>query len=228
MSRNHRLGLLAVLGLVAAPLPGQNGSRRIDDIVRELDPYVARAVKDWNLPGLAIGVVHRGRLVFARGYGLREVGKPEPVDTQTIFAIASTTKAITAAALGMLVDEGKLRWDDPVVKHLPGFQLSDPHLTRHITLRDLLCHRTGLQRGDLLGDHFGPAEVLRRLKHLPFAAELRTRLTYSNPMYTVLAEVVARVSRQPWEQFVSERVFQPLRMESTTTAATNHSVTQSD
>src|SRR5262245_22920996 len=181
-----------------------------------MDPYVRKAMEKWQVPGLAIAVVKDGEVVLARGYGVCERGKDRKVTPDTVFPIASCAKSFTAACVALLVEEGKLRWDDPVVKHLPGFELSDPYLTRHVTLRDLLCHRTGLQRGDLLGDHFGPAEILSRLKHLPVVADLRTRLTYSNPMYTVLGKVAARVSGRPWEQLVAQRIFRPLRMKSTT------------
>jgi len=107
------------------------------------DAYVAKAVQDWRTPGLAIAVVKDGQVVFTKGYGVRELGKPQPADTHTLFAIGSTTKAMTAALVGMLVDEKKLGWDDPVVKHLPWFQVKDPYLTREITVRDLLTHRAG-------------------------------------------------------------------------------------
>ena len=120
------------------------------DPVRELDAYTAQTVKDWGAVGLAIAVVKDGRVVFEKGYGIRELGKPDVVDTTTLFAIGSTTKAMTAAAIGMLVDDGKVRWDDPVTNYLPSFQLKDPWATREITVRDLLTHRAGLPNADYL------------------------------------------------------------------------------
>ena len=214
MSRSLCLGLLAALGLVTAPLPGQNGSRKTDDIVKALDPYVAKAVKDWNLPGLAIAVVHQGRLVFAKGYGLRDVGKPEAVDTQTIFAIASTTKAITAAALGMLVDEGKVRWDDPVIKHVPTFQMQDPWATRETTVRDLITHRGGLPNADYLwtGGDNTREEVIRRIRFIPPAYSFRGGYVYHNVMYTVAGAVIEAASGMSWDDFVRRRIFEPLGM----------------
>src|SRR3954462_3065111 len=116
-------------------------ARLATDPIRDLDAYTSKAVADWKVPGLAIAVVKDGRIVFAKAYGVRELGKPAPVDTQTLFAIGSTTKAMTAASIGMLVDEGKLTWDDRVTKILPGFQLADPYVTREITIRDVLTHR---------------------------------------------------------------------------------------
>jgi CubicO group peptidase (beta-lactamase class C family) len=185
-----------------------------------MDPYIRAAMEKWEVPGLAIVVVKDGDVVLARGYGVCELGQDGKVSEDTSFTIASCGKTFVATAMGMLVDEGKLRWDDPVRKHLPDFEFSDRYLTEHVTLRDLLCHRTGLRRADLLGDGtgFDTKEILRRIKYLEPIAELRTQLTYSNPMYTVLGEVVTVVSGRPWEQFVTERIFQPLDMKSTTAA----------
>jgi CubicO group peptidase (beta-lactamase class C family) len=182
-----------------------------------LDAYVEDAMKTWEVPGLAIAVVKDGETVLARGYGVCELGGHRAVTADTVFPIASCTKSFTAACVGMLVDEGKVGWDDPVRKHLPGFEVADPHVSRHATLRDLLCHRTGLVRGDLLfvkGD-LEREEVLRRTKFLEQAAPFRTRVTYSNLMYAVLGEVIAGASGIPWEQFVAERIFAPLALAST-------------
>src|SRR5690348_12104200 len=114
-----------------------------------IDSYVPAALKRWQVPGLAIVVVKDDKVIFARGYGQCEVGTDRPVTSKTPFHVASCDKSFVATAIAILVEEGKLRWDDPVVKHLPEFELSDPHLTAHVTLRDLLCHRTGLRRADL-------------------------------------------------------------------------------
>jgi CubicO group peptidase (beta-lactamase class C family) len=124
--------------LLALPYTAVAQTRPAVDPLRDLDAYTAKAVADWKVPGLAIAVVKDGRIVFAKGYGVREIGRPAPVDTQTLFAIGSTTKAMTSASIGMLVDEGKLKWDDKVTKILPGFQLADPYATRELTVRDLL------------------------------------------------------------------------------------------
>lgn len=189
-------------------------SAQARDPARELDAYVAKALKDWNVAGFAIAVVHNGRVVFAKGYGLREVGKPAPIDTQTIFAIASTTKAMTAAALGMLVDEGKIDWNDRVIEHLPGFQMADPYLTHEVTIRDLLTHRAGLPNADFLwtaGDN-SRNEVVRRVRFIEPSYSLRAGYTYHNVMYTVAGEVVEAVSGMSWDDFVRTRIFEPLGM----------------
>jgi len=187
------------------------------------DAYVERAVRDWRTPGLAVAVVKDGEVVFAKGYGVRELGKPAPVDTQTLFAIGSTTKAMTAVLVGMLVDEKKLAWDDPVVKHLPWFQLKDPYLTREITVRDLLTHRAGLGNADYLwyGQTTEPREILRRVRLLEASYSLRSSFIYQNVMYAAAGAVVEAVSGQPWEQMLRTRIFEPLGMRgSIATAAT--------
>jgi len=208
----NRVASLAAALCCASPALAQ--TRPLPDPTRDLDAYVARAVTDWRVPGLAMAVVKDGRVVFAKGYGVREFGKPAPVDTQTLFAIGSTTKAMTAAALGMLVDEGKVRWDDPVTRHLPSFQLSDPYVSREITIRDLLTHRAGLANGDVLWYRadITPEEVVRRARYIRPAYSLRSSFLYQNVMYAVAGQVVAAASGMPWERFVRTRIFAPLGM----------------
>lgn len=214
----HLVLLCGAVCLAITDLRAANGGDRFAG----MDPYVRAALQKWQVPGLAIAVVEDDEIVLARGYGLCEIGKQRPVTADTAFHLASCVKSFQAACVGILVDEGKLRWDDPVAKHLPDFELADRYLTEHVTLRDLLCHRTGMRRADLLayGANFDPREVLHRLKYLEPVAELRTQLIYNNHMYTVVGEVVARVSGQPWEQFVAQRILQPLEMKSTTTSVT--------
>lgn len=186
-----------------------------------LDAYVAQAVRDWKVPGLAIAVVKDGAIVFAKGYGVRKLGAPEPVDDRTLFAIGSTTKAMTAAALGMLVDEGKLSWDDPVVKHLPWFALKDPYATREMRVRDLLTHRGGVPNTDALwyGQTLSTREVVARLRDVELETSFRTHFTYQNVMYGAAGEVVAAVSGMPWADFVRTRFFTPLGMTGTIATA---------
>ncbi|MGH7534606.1 MAG: serine hydrolase domain-containing protein, partial [Gemmatimonadales bacterium] len=181
------------------------------------DGYVAKAVKDWGAVGLAVSVVKDGKTIFAKGYGVRQLGQPAPVDSDTRFAIGSTTKAITAAAIGMLVDEGKLGWDDPVTKYLPEFELGDPYVTRELTVRDLLTHRAGLANGDVLWYRTdnSPAEVLRRARFIPTAYSIRSSFIYQNVMYAAAGAVIAAASGMPWERFVETRLFQPLGMANT-------------
>ncbi|HEY2375334.1 MAG TPA: serine hydrolase [Gemmatimonadaceae bacterium] len=205
-----RIGILLALpytGAVAQSSPAA-------DPLRDLDAYTAKAVADWKVPGLAIAVVKDGRIVFAKGYGVREFGKPAPVDTQTLFAIGSTTKAMTSASIGMLVDEGKLKWDDKVTKILPGFQLADPYVTRELTVRDLLTHRAGLGNADVLwyrSDNSAD-EVIRRVRFAEPAYSLRSSFIYQNIMYAVAGQIVAAESGMPWERFVRTRIFAPIGM----------------
>ena len=204
--------VLALLLLASVPASAQTNGQR--DRIRELDAYFAKAATDWNVPGLAVAIVHKGQLVFAKGYGVRDVSTKEPVDTQTIFAIASTTKAITAAALGMLVDEGKVRWDDKVTKYLPTFQMHDPWATREVTVRDLITHRGGLPNADYLwtGGDNSRDEVIRRIRFIEPTYSFRAGYVYHNVMYTVAGAVIEAASGMSWDDFLRTRIFQPLGM----------------
>jgi CubicO group peptidase (beta-lactamase class C family) len=187
------------------------------------DDYVAQSVRDWKTTGLAVAVVKDGQIVFAKGYGVRRLGSPEPIDDRTLFAVGSTTKAMTAAAIGMLVDEGKVAWDDPVIKHLPWFALKDPYMTREIRVRDLLIHRAGVPNTDFLWyeQPLSAREIIGRLRDVELETSPRTHFTYQNVMYAVAGEVVAAACGMPWAEFVRTRIFAPLGMSGTiATAAT--------
>jgi CubicO group peptidase (beta-lactamase class C family) len=181
-----------------------------------LDPWIETEMERWGIPGLAVGVVHRDSLVYARGFGVLGLEDPRPVDANTIFGVASTTKAMTAAALALLVDEGRLHWDDPVVRHLPEFQLADPWVTHHVTIRDLLTHQVGV--GRMTGNRLrylpgrSRAEVIYRMRYHEPEAPFRARYVYSNVMYMVAGEVVRAVSGMSWDDFVTTRLFAPLGM----------------
>jgi CubicO group peptidase (beta-lactamase class C family) len=214
-------GLVVGSALFSGTLGAQaSAARAAADPIATLDAYTANAVRDWQVPGLAIAVVKDGRLVFAGGYGVRELGRPAPADTQTLFAIGSTTKAMTAAALAMLVDEGKVRWDDPVTRYIATFQTTDPYVTRETTVRDLLTHRAGLGNADFLWyeSDIPAAEVRRRVRFVRPAYSLRSSFIYQNIMYAVAGDVVEAASGMPWEEFVRRRIFTPLGM--TRTVAT--------
>ena len=189
-----------------------------------LDAYVARAMREFGVPGMAVAVVKDGQVVLAKGYGVRRAGEPAPVDADTLFGIASNTKAFTCAALSILVEEGKLAWDDPVTKHLPAFQMYDPWVTREVTVRDLVTHRAGLGlgEGDLM---WWPPTTFTRardragdpLRCKP-ASSFRSRYAYNNVMYVAAGEVVAAVAGTSWDDFVRERILSPLGMSRTTTS----------
>jgi Beta-lactamase class C and other penicillin binding proteins len=182
-----------------------------------LDQTVTRAMRAFDVPGVAVGIVKDGRLVFAKGYGVREYGKPERVDTDTLFQIGSNTKAFTAAALAIMVDEGKIGWDDRVIDYLPDFRLHDPYVTSEITVRDLLSHRSGLGTGagDLMfypETDFSRSEIIHGLRYLKPVSSFRSRYDYDNVLYIVAGEIITPVSGQNWEDFVEKRIFAPLQM----------------
>ena len=216
MSRLRLIVLMCVGFLVAPPAGAQRNA------ARAIDSYVEASMKTWGVPGVAIAVVRNDSVIFARGYGVREIGKPERVNERTLFAVGSTTKAFTAAAVGMLVDEKKLRWDDPVATFLPGFQLHDPFATRELSVRDLLTHRSGLSRGDRLwyASGYEREEVLRRVRHLRPSWTFRSTYGYQNIMFLAAGQVVQSVTGTSWDDFVTARIFKPLGMTSSTTTVT--------
>jgi CubicO group peptidase (beta-lactamase class C family) len=182
-----------------------------------VDTVVERARQEFDVPGIAVAIVKDGNVVLAKGYGVRKMGAPAPVTPQTLFRIASNTKAFTTAALAILVDESRIRWDDPVVQYLPAFQMYDPYVTREITIRDLLTHRSGLGlgAGDLM--FFPPSdlsreEIVRRLRFIKPATSFRTTYAYDNLLYLVAGQIIPAVTGQSWDAFVKERIFTPLGM----------------
>ncbi|MEI9922123.1 MAG: serine hydrolase [Bacteroidota bacterium] len=189
-------------------------SQTPDKKVQEFDAYVQKAVKEWEVPGLAVVVVKNGTVLLSKGYGVRELGKPDAVDSKTLFACASTTKAMTATCMGMLVDEGKVSWNDPVVKYLPEFQLYDPFVTREIRIRDLFVHDTGIGNSDFLwGLMDVPSdEVLRKMRDVKPTYSIRAGFIYQNIFYLAAGKVIEKVSGKPWNVFIKERIFQPLGM----------------
>jgi CubicO group peptidase (beta-lactamase class C family) len=196
-------------------------AQTLDDKLKEIDAYAQNVMNTWKRPGMAIAVVKDDKQVFAKGYGVRELGKQEPVDADTLFAIASNSKAFTAAALAILVDEKKVAWDDKVSKYLPDFQMYDPWVTSELTVRDLLSHRVGLDTfsGDLLWYEttYTDDQILGRVKYLKPVSSFRTRYGYQNLMFIAAGAVIEKVSGKPWGVFVKERILDPLGMTRTTT-----------
>lgn len=175
-----------------------------------------------GVPGMAIAIVENGKTTLARGYGVRQLGAPARVDADTLFPIGSTSKAITVAALATLVDAGKIKWDDRVIDHLPGFQMVDPWVTREMTIRDLLVHRSGIGygTGDLLfvpRSNVSRAEVVRRVRYFKPATSFRTTFAYSNLMYVVAGQLIEAVSGQTWEEYTRQHVLLPAGMVNSTT-----------
>lgn len=190
----------------------------------DLDAWVARTMKEFEVPGIAVAVVKDGKVVLAKGYGVRKLGEAAPVDADTLFGIASNSKAFTTAALAMLVDEGKIKWDDPVTKYLPAFAVYDPYVTRELTVRDLVTHRSGLGlgAGDLMfwpDTDFTREQVLANARYIRPASSLRSKYAYNNLMFIVAGEVIHAVSGKSWDDFIRERIFAPLGMNSSRISA---------
>ncbi|MBL06000.1 MAG: serine hydrolase [Planctomycetes bacterium] len=185
----------------------------------KLDAYIAQARKDWGVPGLAVAIVKDGKLVHAGGYGVRELGGEDAVDADTLFAIASNSKAFTSAALATLVEDGKIGWNDRGKKHLPWFQLYDRYVSEELRVFELLCHRSGLGTfsGDLLwyGTRYSSEEVVRRARFLEPKGVFRSDFGYSNLMFITAGEVLKAASGKPWAEYVEERFFVPLGMKRT-------------
>jgi len=211
---------LALAGFSAARTgPGAQAANRSGPPAAppDLDATVARVMKAFEVPGISLSIVKDGQVVVAKGYGVRKIGEPAPVDAQTLFGIASNTKVFTATALGLLVEEGKLAWDAPVIDYLPWFAMYDPFVTREITVRDLLVHRSGLGlgAGDLLfwpPSTYDRKEIARRLRYIKPATSFRSAYAYDNLLYSVAGEVIKAVSGKVWEDFVAERILERVGM----------------
>ena len=212
------LVILLAAGLTAA----ETSSRSTQQLTRELDRVAERVLREFRVPGMAVTVVKDGQVIHAKGYGVRRLGETAAVDHDTVFQIASNTKAFTSAALAILVDEKKLQWDDPVRKHLPDFDMHDPFVARELTVRDLLIHNSGLGlgAGDLLWwptTNLTASEIVSRLRFIKPATSFRSRYAYDNLLYLVAGRVIERVSGKSWADFIRERLLIPLSMTSTTT-----------
>lgn len=210
--------ILIVFPLLAFP-------QTLDDKLKEIDVYTQQVMTDWKGPGMAIAIVKDDKVVFQKGYGIRELGKVDKVDENTLFAIASNSKAFTTASLAILVDEKKIAWNDKVSKYLPGFQMYDPWVTNELTIRDLVSHRVGLDTfsGDLLWYEttYSEDEILRRLRYLKPVSSFRSRYGYQNLMFIAAGRVIEKVSGETWGEFVKERILDPIGMTRTTTSIKN-------
>ena len=208
------LTILTMILLGAGALLGQGAAPK------DLDAYAARAMKTLDVPGIAVTIVKDGRVVLAKGYGVKKRGEPAPVDENTLFGIGSNTKAFTSAMLASLVDEGKIAWDDPVYQRLPGFQMYDPYVSHEMTIRDLLTHRSGmgLGEGDLLfwpHTTFTRDEIIYKLRFMKPASSFRSRYAYDNLLYIAAGQIIEHVTGKSWEENVRERILRPLGMKTT-------------
>jgi CubicO group peptidase (beta-lactamase class C family) len=194
---------------------GSFSAQTIEERIAEIDAYAQKVMSDWHQPGMAIAIVKEDKVVFAKGYGTRQLGKNEPVDADTDFAIASNSKAFTVASLAILVDEKKLAWNDKVTKYLPDFKLYDPYVTSELTIRDLVTHRVGLDTfsGDLLWyeTDYSSDEILQRVRFLKPVSGFRTQFGYSNLMFIAAGKVIEKVSGNPWCTYVTEHILSAAR-----------------
>ncbi|HWY21889.1 MAG TPA: serine hydrolase [Candidatus Acidoferrum sp.] len=201
--------------LFCAPVPAQTGPPS------DLDSYVVRVLKTFEVPGLSIAIVKDGKTVLAKGCGVRKLGAATPVDENTLFGIGSNTKAFTTAALASLVDAGKISWDDPVYQRLPGFQMYDPYVSHEMTIRDLLTHRSGmgLGEGDLLfwpHSTYTRDEIIYKLRFMKPASSFRSRFAYDNLLYMTAGQIIPAVTGTSWDDYVRQHIFAPLAMNNST------------
>lgn len=200
--------LACLTGAIAQPLP--------TFVKDSLDRYVSKAMADWQIPGLAVGIIKDGKLVYSKGYGVREMGKSDPVDANTLFMMASNSKAMTATLLSALESEKKLSLDDKVTRWLPYFKLYDENASRLVTLRDLLCHRLGLMtfQSDFTfwGSTFTRRQIIEKLALSKPAFDFRARYGYCNAAFLTAGEVLPAVTGSSWEELIRQRIFKPLGM----------------
>ena len=213
----------ALPAMAADPVSGAPLAAQVPAPAFDLERDVNSALKTFDVPGIAIAIVKDGKVIATRGFGVRKLGEPAPVDSKTLFEVASNSKGFTAAALAMLVDEGKLAWDDPVTKHLPGFQMHDSYVTGEMTIRDLLTHRSGLGlgAGDLLWwptTTFTTDEIIEKLRYIRPATSFRASYAYDNLLYIVAGKIIAEKTGKSWGEAMHERILAPLGMTGTTTS----------
>ena len=217
-----RYFILSLFVLFTISLTAQNKADKAT--LAKLDAIFAKALKDFNVHGMAIAIVKDDQVIFNKGYGVKSTITNEPVTPSTSFAIASNSKAFTAAALAILVDEGKIKWSDKVRTYLPYFQLYNPYVSEEMTIRDLLCHRAGLATfsGDLIwyGTTHSREEIIRRAKYLEPVYGFREAYGYSNILFLAAGEIIPAVTGQSWDEFVKERFFSPLNMPFANTSIT--------
>lgn len=191
--------------------------KEIDNKLNGLDEFIMETIKDWKIPGLAIGVVKEDEVIYSKGFGMRDPEKDLEVNAETLFLTASNTKAFTSMSIGILVDEGKLEWDKPIKHYIPTFKLFDPYATEHLTLRDILCHRSGLPSHDWSMDdkNLTRKDRVELLQYLEPNMDIRAKHQYNNIMFMLAGYVVECVTGEIWEKFVQERILDPLEMTST-------------
>ena len=216
MKQFRSLVLLLLFITFAQPITAQ------DVVPENFDEWMEAGMEQWDIPGIGVAIVHEGEIAFAEGFGIQKLGNDSPVNRHTQFGIASVSKHMTASSLAILVDEGLVNWEDPVTKHIPWFQLSDPWATANVTIHDLLTHQVGI--GRMMGNRLqymtdrSREEMLYRMRYHDFEEDFRSAYVYSNVMYTLAGEIVAAVTDQTWDEFMAERFFRPMDMRRTNTS----------
>ena len=217
-SYRHTLALVLFVSLFSFPLYAQ------ESLPDNFDAWVEAGRKDWKIPGMAVGIVKNGEVIYAKGFGEKQLGGGDQVDANTIFSIASVSKNITAAALGILVDEGKIKWDDKITKHIPWFKLKDPWVSQEMTVRDALTHQVGL--GRILGNRLqfmtnsSRDSLLYQMRYMELEKPFRSEFVYNNVMYSLAGQIIEHVDGRTWDDFLKERLFEPLEMQSSSTSIT--------
>lgn len=208
---------LVLLISFSAPAFAQDDSQKVAQKLQGFDGYMEKVLKDWNAPGIGLGIVVNDKLVFAKGYGYRDYEKKLPITSSTLFPIASNTKLFTAVAAGFLVEEGKLTWNEPIRASVPSIEFYNSELNNTVTLRDMLSHRTGITRHDTIWykSDYSEKELFERLKYLEPKEPLRQMFLYNNMMYAGVGETIYLQSGKPWADYVREKILKPLDMNST-------------
>lgn len=216
MRRNFKtLVYILILFLLQFSVLAKEGPKKF--LLPNIDNLIERAMKTFEVPGLSIAIVKDGKILFTRGYGFKDLKRKEPVNSQTLFSIASNSKLFTAVAIGILVDEGKVSWNSKVIDKIPWFQMFDPYVTREITVKDTLCHRSGLGlgAGDLLwwpSSSYSREEIIKRIRFIPPSSSFRSGYAYNNLLFLVAGKIIESVSGMSWEDFVTRRILQPVGM----------------
>jgi CubicO group peptidase (beta-lactamase class C family) len=213
----RRLAVVSCLGILSGCLQAQSASQASVSPPADLDSYVANSMKIFEVPGMAVAIVKDGKIIVAKGYGVRKLGDPMPVDEHTMLGIGSNTKAFTTAALAGLVDAGQLSWDDPVYRRLPGFVMYDPYVSHEMTIRDLLTHRSGmgLGEGDLLfwpHSTYTRDEIIYKLRFMKPASSFRSHYAYDNLLYMTAGQIIPAVTGVSWDDYIRQHIFGPLGM----------------
>jgi CubicO group peptidase (beta-lactamase class C family) len=211
------LFLLLLLAVTVTTVFSQKKKTSLKDSIAVFDAYIQNAMKDWRVPGMSVAIVKNNQIVFTKGYGVREITTDKKVDTKTYFSCASTTKAMTAVCMGILVDEGKVSWNDPVINYLPQLKLYDAYVTNELRIRDLFIHNSGVGNADFLwSDNILNAdEILAKMKLVKPSYSFRSSFIYQNIFYLIAGKVITKITGKPWDIYVKEKIFDPLKMNHT-------------